>query len=597
MLRPIRRKPRKRKFLTYDLEWIPHTNKLTMAGAYDGCNYHAYRDIPSFLNGELTAENSGCWFYAHAGGLYDFKFVLDYLVGLQRDDIRISCIFSGSSAIIIQVKKGSRKWWFIDSYWLLRQPLAKIGEWMGYAKGEQYGGAIFHADFNQLAEYNYIDCKLLFLAIEAFEETLTQLGGQLEMTVASSALGLFRRRFLQDTICTCPILNDKARKSYIASRVEVIRRQCDAANYYDINSSFPYAMTFDAPGNFKHADRRIPETGHYMADVDIYVPDCFLPPIPYRTESERIFFPTGSWRGWLTRTDIELLIETGGRIEHVNEVMHFERFTQLSDYAQTIYDLRKQSKSEAEKQILKILLNALYGKFGESSEKSKMWVNPPAEFFKEIPEAARSMVSPGIWLADETVNVPHAHVPIAAHITAVARKVLYKHMVKCSDVYYCDTDGFACLPTDEFPTSPELGALKLEKLIRRGTFAAPKLYAYEAPIVYSDQYGIQSFEHENWTVKAKGFSRVYVPGQSKSRALQYADFCDILENKEILIDRFIRIKEGARQGDFAPRSKIEAKRWRATVRPKRKEQPDGSTRPWRIHELDGGYDADYDMAF
>lgn len=587
MLSPIRRKPRQRKFIAYDLEWYPDTYQLRMLGAYDGTDYRPYKTVPDFLNGELCAENAGAWFYAHAGGLYDFRFILEYLVALNRSDIRVSAIFSGSSAIIIQLRKGNKKWWFIDSYWLLRQPLRKIGEWLGFPKASQEDGEIFYADFKSLCEYNYIDCKVLWHAIDAFETTLLQLGGQLEMTVASSALGLFRRAFLRDKIRTCPQLNETARNAYIASRVEVIRQSCESANYYDINSSFPYAMTFDAPGNFLKSNRRIPDDDRfYMADCTITVPEMYLPPIPYRADSHRIFFPSGTWRNWLTRTDVELLQECSGILHTVHEVWHFERFGQLREYAERIYELRKVSKSEAEKQILKILLNSLYGKFGEASVKSKMWLNPPSEFFSETEGKKRFELSPGIWLVDEEINIPHAHVPIAAHITAVARKVLYDHMRGCSDVYYCDTDGFACNPADNFPTSPELGALKLEKIVQKGIFAAPKLYAYEVPSIYRDSHGFPCFEDSDWTIKAKGFSRVRVPGSYKTRPLEYRDFCSLLENKELMIDRFVRIKEGARKNDWTPRGMVQAKAWRATAQPKRKFDADGTSRPWRIHELE-----------
>lgn len=584
MLSPIRRKRRKRKFIAYDLEWYPDTYKLRLCGAYDGNNYFAYENVRDFLNGQLTKANHNAWFYAHAGGLYDFRFILEYLVSLNRPDIQVSAIFSGSSAIIITIKKGQYKWWFIDSYWLLRQPLAKIGEWMNFPKMDQDEGNIFFADFKSLCDYNYIDCKILWMAIKAFEETLWDLGGQLEMTVASSALGLFRRAFLHEKIRPIPAVNTVARQAYIASRVEVIKKRCAEANYYDINSSFPYAMTFDAPGNFLTSSRRF-GNDPYLASVEIEIPDMYLPPIPYRSDEKRIFFPTGRWETWLTNTDIELLEETGCRIHRVNEVMHFEKFSQLRDYAQTIYQLRKDSHSEAAKQILKILLNSLYGKFGEASQKSKMHLNPDADFLTEK-NKKREQISPGIWLVTEEIEIPHAHVPIAASITAIARRVLYNHMRHCSDVYYCDTDGFACNPLDKFETGNDLGALKLEKFVRQGQFAAPKLYAYEYASTYRDEYGLPVLEDTEWTIKAKGFSRIRQPGKAKSRNMQYEDFCNLLEHKEMYVDRFIRIKEGARKNDWTPRGEAQTKVWRAKVTPKRKFYEDGSSRPWNVHEIE-----------
>src|SRR5271154_4575395 len=105
-----RRKRITRKYLVYDLEWVPGKFSksghmpVRMAGVYDGETYRWYTSVESFLNGELTSANRGKWFYAHAGGLADFQFLLHDL--LQRNGYQIEAAFSGSSAIIVHVRKG-----------------------------------------------------------------------------------------------------------------------------------------------------------------------------------------------------------------------------------------------------------------------------------------------------------------------------------------------------------------------------------------------------------------------------------------------------------------------------------------------------------
>jgi len=133
-----------RQYLAYDFEWTPtvwrcrthgeqgcdckgkrRNLKLRMLGIYDGERYRCYADMRSFLAGELTHKNRGKWFYAHAGGLADFLFVLEEI--LAGTSYRVRASFSGASAIIIHVTRGKNSWHFIDSYWLLRDSLRALG--------------------------------------------------------------------------------------------------------------------------------------------------------------------------------------------------------------------------------------------------------------------------------------------------------------------------------------------------------------------------------------------------------------------------------------------------------------------------------------
>lgn len=599
-LTPITKPKEKRRFKTYDLEWIPGNKpdkasshgfepmELRLVGVYDGYQYVAYRDIRSFLNGELTRANRGMWFYAHAGGMADIRFIFEYLIDHPNPHVRVNAFFSGSSAIIVKVTKGRNHWYFLDSYWLMRQSLRKIGEWMGMDKGGAENNTdMFYAPLGVLMEYNKLDCEILYRAIETFEYTLMGLGGQLEMTVASSAMSLFRRAYLKKPIKPMPSTNDIGRHAYVASRVEVFEKECREADYYDINSSFPYAMTFDAPGNYIASRRVLPDTGIHIVDATIRIPECAIPPLPYRTDDKRIYFPTGTWRSWFSNVDLVLLEESGGSIIQIHEVVSFEPFGDLKNYAENIYELRKNSQDDAEKAILKILLNSLYGKFAEGERKSQFVINPPAEFFN-LPEAdvggiGRSYIMPGVHEYISDTVVPHCHVPIAVHITAIARANIARFMWQASKVYYCDTDGFACPDSDTFPSSNELGGLKKEKHIYHGKFAAPKLYAYQ------EQNG------GDWTIKAKGFSKVRgrrigtrweVTEDDDARPISYREFCDLLEHKELPIEHFVKLKQGLKSGNHRPQDGVTIKTWKDSVRPKRCFRKNGSSRAWRVWELE-----------
>lgn len=550
------------EYLVYDLEWVPHTLEIRMAGVFDGKRYRWYTTIAAFIAGELTSKNRGRRFYAHAGGLADFQFVLEALL---PDEYQIEASFSGSSAIIVHVRRGKNVWHFIDSYWLLRDSLRNIGKWIGIAKGNVEQSESWYATvpIAELRDYNEIDCVILYRAIAWFADVLHGLGGELRMTVASCAMDLFRRQFLRDDIGTSMRVNDITRLAYFSARVEPYHRDCETANYYDINSSFPHAMTSMVPGDLIASYRgRLPrlanhfESGSiYFADVEIESPEDSIPPLPIRVDG-RLFFPTGPIRGWYSSVDLALLVRAGGRINRVYESLEFDPRDDLAAYATTIYGLRERAEG-FERIVLKYLLNSLYGKFAETDVKRSMIVNP------DTPGPIESMLLPGVFVLDKIVPVPHMHVPISAHITAVARESLYNHMKLSSEVYYCDCDGFAT--PDLYIEGTGLGSLKLEKRIVRGEFLAPKVYDLEL----GDGTHI---------TRAKGFSR-----------MTYERFVKLRDGEELEMTRMRRILElmrrGIIDGRFQPREETIRKRLRGGAIDKRFFYPDGHSRPWHTSEL------------
>lgn len=562
-----------RSYLVYDLEWIPGKFSpdglmpVRLVGVYDGDRYRSYTTLEGFLDHELTSKNRGKWFYAHAGGLADFQFVLEALIK-RRSGYRIRASMSGSSAIIVHVSRGKNTWHFVDSFWLLKAKLSKIGEWIGISKGQQdLEGPELEAWFRdaplaELQRYNEIDCVILFRAIQQFEETLMELGGQLKMTQASCAMELFRRQFLRRDIATSPLANVIAREAYFASRVEVLNRHCQDAWYYDVNSSFPYAMTYPVPGDPKaHLMREMPD--HYddpfLAFCDITVPEIPIPTVPTRVDG-RLFFPTGKWSGWLTSVDLELLERTGGKIRRVHESITFEPRDDLRGYVERLYEIRRASKGGFMEISCKFLLNSIYGKFAESEQKSSIEINPPEP---KGPEAGWEMLFPGCFVVERTVPIPHMHVPISAHVTAIGRRTLWEYMNYADEIHYCDTDGFSS--SEMLQSAEGLGAIKLEKIIERGHYVTQKVY---------EQTGTDDRGKPLHIVKAKGFSKM-TPQR----------FMALIEGEEVSYRRMARTREILRQQRITPVEREYKKRLRDALVPKRCFYPDGHSRPWDVEEL------------
>jgi hypothetical protein len=456
--------------------------------------YQCFETVRDLIDFMLVREHRGDWFFAHAGGLADMEFVLDELLaeikrqtgagGKSTTTIgkdgkkhvehragtwKIKASFSGSSAIIIHVIKGKNAWHFVDSYWLLRDKLANIGKAIGIAKGDTAEAKAWMADrfgrvvddfddlsqaekvifyrevpFPILRDYNRLDCEILWKAIKQFEDEIYEEGGQLQQTIASTAMGLFRRRFLKQDIYTSEKLNKIAEESYFASRVEVLSRNAEDFYIYDINSSFPFAMTFPLPANLIGFSMKLPDDGEgeddniiYLANVTIEVPEMAMPPLPYRKEG-RVFFPTGKWRSWFTSTDIRLAKREGATIHKVHEVYVFEPFMDFKEYADVIYKKRANATTPFRKLVLKYLLNSLYGKAAESIMKQEMLINPT-----EIDRTKMQMLQPGVWLQEKEATIAHRHVAVSTVITAIARRTLYNLAKECyrqdHKLYYCDS--------------------------------------------------------------------------------------------------------------------------------------------------------------
>lgn len=584
MIKPIETPRRKRDFAVYDLEWVPHTMRFRVGGVFDGEEYRAFRKVEDLLGYMLSRKFRGKWFYAHFGGMADLTFFLQWLEG--QPELLVKASFSGSSAVIVTVRrKGhSAVWRFVDSYWLLRDSLRNIAKSLGMQKGGeihcfpcrkldekkrppfcigcQSKLEAWYADvaLPVLREYNEQDCRILYKAISRFEDEVWELGGQLQMTIASTAMQLFRRAYLKDGINTSQSMNLTAREAYVASRVEVIERKLEKGHLYDVNSSFPYSMTKPLPGSVIKVGRTLPSKGVYLAELSIRVPSMHLPPLPFRhRKTSKIFFPVGSWRSWFSAPDVELLLEAGGKIEKCHQSVTFDARDDLAAYVLDIYGRRRKETDPFRRLVYKYLLNCLYGKFAEQGEKVTLWMHPDSV---DCPHGGlhpnNSCVEelfPGAILVTDHVEVAHEHVPIAAFVTAYSRRTIYRFMRPCSTVAYTDTDSI--VTSDLLPSSNALGAMKYEQSFGEGEFLRPKLYRLDQK------------------VKAKGFSR-----------MSYDKFVQISKGHAVEVERMMRVREMLRKGELRPNEYMGKKQLKPEQMAKRSFfQKTGHSRPWDVREI------------
>ena len=611
VLKPSEAAPRRRRFVTYDFEWVPGTYELRIASIYDGDTgeFRYYRSVEDFLDGELNKENRAKWFFAHFGGRADLLLILEVLS--KDPNITCDCAMSGSSAIIATIRKHTnsemcragnhsncRKWTFVDSFWLFRASLSQIGKAVGMEKGgppvdewdddEKVKEWYATVPFPELRDYNEQDCRILWHAIDQFQDLLLQLGSQLQKTIASTAMQLFKMRYLSRDIAIVPRVNVMAQDAYAASRVEVYRGKTGPGYGFDINSSFPYSMTFDCPGNVEmiHKGKLPSKEQPWLARCRVRVPEMYLPPLPYR-HKQRLFYPWGEWEGTFTDVDIEYLYEKGGELLKVHESVLFEPRDDLRAYAEDIYTRRKNCTTVFEKILYKYLLNSLYGKFSEHEEKCRLIMNPDAETYEDLRDRrARGyelraqgyeleveppeMYFPGAWCDYKKAELSHNHNPISTAITSRARANIGRFLDKAHEaswIGYVDTDGLTC-GGKHWEDDNSLGAMKMEYEFDESQSYAPKVYK-------------RKLKDGTYQLKAKGFSL------GKSAKTKLKRFNALAEKKEVVVERMARLKEMLRKGTWKPYDVVVKKFLRGSTTPKRCPTENGyNTRPWCVSELE-----------
>jgi hypothetical protein len=128
--------------------------------------------------------------------------------------------------------------------------------------------------------------------------------------------------------------------------------------------------------------------------------------------------------------------------------------------------------------VVKLLLNSLYGKFGQKFKDRENVIHKS--------QITPEMISADMRLSDisgtdyysvkEEVAPSLFCIPIwAVYITAYARIKLYDYIAH-SDPIYFDTDSI--ITKNEIPVSSELGEMKLESKLKKCVVVKPKFYFY-----------------------------------------------------------------------------------------------------------------------
>jgi hypothetical protein len=203
----------------------------------------------------------------------------------------------------------------------------------------------------------------------------------------------------------------------------------------------------------------------------------------------------GTWTGWIFSQEMYNAINYGYTFKIIKGYL-FNKANLFNDYVNILYHLRlKYDKTDPMNQSAKLLNNSLYGKFGMKDGTKQIVIlrNISPEDKLKISLVLKSYskdIIDIIELDDHImleINKPvsdeyhgtDVNVAVASAITAYARI----HMSQFKNnpdykLYYSDTDSAVTnKPLPDHMIGTGLGQLKLEHIITKAVFLAPKVYA------------------------------------------------------------------------------------------------------------------------
>lgn len=375
-------------------------------------------------------------------------------------------------------------------------------------------------EWDKIWTYCEDDCKVLHGAMVAFQKTFSDIHNKvrhgkrnrdkaLKLTVSSQMLSLFKTKVdlaywesgnglvLKDNIRRH---NEFAQDAYYGGRTEntIIGVVHDTMTYWDINSMYPHAGCWPIPDPGEMKETKLLDWKPFLSNTFsqeegiVYITCAEQHPFPVlpTRENGRVIFRNGAKEGWYTLRDVRYGMAVGSLSNvQYNKAWTTPYLVYFREIFELLYSERKATAIEGVAEIVKIMMNGGYGKFGETVPVEDTYKN--YDTWSEWNDAMTEYGDRVVWhdderymlqiKAEEEVATDHTAFVIAAYITSQARIVLHEYISQILKagykVYYMDTDSLVTnAPKTFFRNTKELGDMKLEGVISGLWTMAPKCY-------------------------------------------------------------------------------------------------------------------------
>lgn len=428
---------------------------------------------------------------------------------LHKAKFKVKSFFAHGKCFLMKCRRDKQSIRFINIQNIFPFSVAKIGKIIGRSKTE--------VDFktvsdNDLLEYCYNDTRIIFEAMRYWFAFVADNDlGSFGVTLASQAFNAYRHRFMNVPIYIHDNVKATAleRNGYFGGRTEcffigTIKKQ----NVYalDINSQYPYVMKkHKYPHMLRYyTEKTTPKELYKLTSYYAVVVNCDLvtdTPAYAKRLSDKTVFPIGKFNTTLCTGSFRLAFEHG----HVKKVHCASLYRQekiFEKWVTRVYAIRQgymKSNNSAMTYMVKRLMNSLYGKFGQKSDKVEYENQIPEEDYTIVrhysePEACwYKIITIGTlekMVKEKCVEAFHAFPAISAHVTDYARLYLWELMnvAGLDNVYYTDTDSLYVNHAGYVKLKPyidkiELGKLKLETKVNYFKIHGPKDYVLGNKVV------------------------------------------------------------------------------------------------------------------
>lgn len=311
----------------------------------------------------------------------------------------------------------------------------------------------------QLAQYCANDAEVLMralLALVAFADTHDF---DLRGTIGGAAWATAQRVLCIPDADYPASMWRRIYNGYYSGRCQVFKPISTGGTHWDITASYPHSLSVarlpSGPASehgFRESSRALDRCQPGIYSCTINVPECHVPPLPYRWSSG-LAFPVGYVSGCWTLPEIEHAISMGCSIEDVQWCTVWPRTENVfGDWISSISNLRvRLGKESPFGPWLRLFANSLTGKLAENPSRRFVRLNPPMKDIKWCRcQGGKCTCEPykqldmwgELWTVPYYRQAASGHIQWAAYVTSLARIQLEHGMASAGNrLVYVDTDS------------------------------------------------------------------------------------------------------------------------------------------------------------
>ena len=431
------------------------------------------------ING-ISEKDARVLVWGHNGWKYD------YLGLFTIDEIKQADKIDSKGRILVATIDNIE---YRDYKTLVQVSLSKIGEALGYPKGvtpmkfrigdESQG--ITQEDI----DYCIQDCRILSEAIKSLEATYKEWTNsshdlELPLTTASMAYRVWCAKYWPSNwftinkqnkkvdIAFCNnLFNDALESAYVGGRVQVIGEPMKLypnTISLDRNSMYPSEMVEQVFPDMMGATYCKPFMSNFrklLRDPDICMwANLTLeggkdsPPFLATTTDEgRRCWTETTFTGWLCEPEIKHALDLGYQVTELKELHYSKAIRPFKEFVEFFYNLRVEMRKNNDPSQLwiKLILNALYGRFGmkdiakriDNDEEIEAIIEAGKlnEYHFDYYDGRRGSL-PFLVAINGDKKPSSTWFGFASFTTSYARVSLNKAILAAGDgAYYCDTDS------------------------------------------------------------------------------------------------------------------------------------------------------------